>query len=105
MPQGAELVVDGNSPPARVVLDVPLVRALRAAGDLAVEPKQAWTNAADFTERGIDAVNLGPGATRWAHARDERVEIESLVAVHETLRAFLAGAGREAGAAAERTAA
>ena len=105
VPQGAELVVDGNSPPARVVLDAPLVRALRAAGDLAVEPKQAWTNAADFTERGIDAVNLGPGGTRWAHARDERVEIESLVAVHETLRAFLAGAGREAGAAAERTAA
>ena len=33
---------------------------------------------ADFTSRGIDAVNFGPGATRYAHRRDERVEIEAL---------------------------
>ena len=43
-----------------------------------VEPKQAWTNVADFAARGLDAVNLGPGATRYAHAVDERVEIGEL---------------------------
>ena len=34
---------------------------------------------ADFTARGIDAVNFGPGATRYAHRRDELVEIDALV--------------------------
>ena len=36
---------------------------------------KSWTNVADFAARGLDAVNLDPGATRYAHAADERVEI------------------------------
>ena len=92
VPDGAELIVDGNSPPARVVADAPLVRRLRQAGDLALEPKQAWTNVADFTSRGIDAVNLGPGAPRYAHAVDEQVEITGLVRCFETLWRFLTAA-------------
>ncbi len=57
----------------------------------AFEPKQAWTNVADFTTRGIDAVNFGPGATRYAHRRDELVEIDALVTAYETLHRFLTG--------------
>jgi succinyl-diaminopimelate desuccinylase len=91
VPDGAELEITGNSPPATVVTDTPLVRALRDAGELAFEPKQAWTNVADFTARGLDAVNFGPGATRYAHRRDELVEIDALVHAYETLRRFLAG--------------
>jgi succinyl-diaminopimelate desuccinylase len=79
----------GDSPPARPDVDSPLVQALRAAGDLAIEPKQAWTNVADFSARGIPAVNFGPGATRYAHARDEQVETASLVRVYEVLHRFL----------------
>ena len=75
----------GNTP--AVGLDGPL----RAAGDLALEPKQAWTNVADFTSRGIDAVNFGPGAPAFAHRRDEQVEISALVHCYETLRRFVAG--------------
>ena len=90
-PPGAELELTGDSPPAAVVTDTPLVRALRDAGDLEFEPKQAWTNVADFTRRGIDAVNFGPGATRYAHRRDELVEIDALVAAYETLLGFLTG--------------
>jgi succinyl-diaminopimelate desuccinylase len=89
VPDGAQIELAGDSPPAAVVTDTPLVRALRDAGDLAFEPKQAWTNVADFTTRGIDAVNFGPGATRYAHRRDELVEIDSLVRAYETLSAFL----------------
>ncbi|MDF2749382.1 MAG: succinyl-diaminopimelate desuccinylase [Gaiellaceae bacterium] len=80
-----------NSPAGRVVADSALVRRLRAAGELGLEPKQAWTNVADFTSRGIDAVNFGPGATRWAHARDERVEIAALEHAFASLWRFLTG--------------
>jgi succinyl-diaminopimelate desuccinylase len=91
VPEGAELVPAGDSPPARVVTDSALVQRLRAAGGLALEPKQAWTNVADFTSRGIDAVNLGPGATRYAHRRDERVEIAELERTFVSLWTFLTG--------------
>jgi succinyl-diaminopimelate desuccinylase len=91
VPEGATYEHAGDSPPARVVTDSPLVQRLRAAGDLALEPKQAWTNVADFTSRGIDAVNFGPGATRYAHRRDEQVEIAELERAFTSLWAFLTG--------------
>jgi succinyl-diaminopimelate desuccinylase len=83
--------ISSNSPPAHVALHSSLVEQLRAAGDLNVEPKQAWTNVADFAARGLDAVNLGPGATRYAHAVDERVEITELERTLATLQRFLVG--------------
>ncbi|HET9937148.1 MAG TPA: M20/M25/M40 family metallo-hydrolase, partial [Gaiella sp.] len=51
VPADATVEIVGNSPPADVVVDAPLVRRLREFGGLAVEPKQAWTNVADFTSR------------------------------------------------------
>ncbi len=87
---GAEATITSNSPPARVATDSPLVQRLREAGGLAVEPKQAWTPVAEFAAEGLDAVNLGPGATRYAHRRDERVEITELERTFETLRRFAA---------------
>ena len=86
-----ELTILSNAPPARVATDSPLVESLRAAGDLSVEPKQAWTPVAEFDSAGIPAVNLGPGATRYAHRADEQVEIAELVRTFDTLRRFLAG--------------
>jgi succinyl-diaminopimelate desuccinylase len=91
LPDGVEVEAAGHSPAGRVVSDAPLVQRLREAGGLALEPKQAWTNVADFTARGIDAVNFGPGGTRWAHARDERVEIAALEHAFESLWRFLTG--------------
>jgi len=92
VPGDAELELLGSSPAGAVVSDTPLLRALRAAGGgLALEPKQAWTNVADFSAAGIDAVNFGPGATRYAHRRDELVEIDALVRAYETLLRFLHG--------------
>jgi len=78
-----------HSPPAHVATQSPLVQALRAAGSFALEPKQAWTNVADFAARGLDAVNLGPGGTRYAHAADERVEIAELERTFAALERFL----------------
>jgi succinyl-diaminopimelate desuccinylase len=85
----AEIV--SHSPPAHVAAESPLVQELRAAGGFELEPKQAWTNVADFAARGLDAVNLGPGGTRYAHAADERVEVVELQRTFEALQRFLAG--------------
>jgi succinyl-diaminopimelate desuccinylase len=95
VPAGATLEIVGHAPAGRVVANTPLVNALLEAGAVAVEPKQAWTNVADFTAHGIDAVNFGPGHTRLAHRRDERVEIAALVHAYATLRRFLAAGIRE----------
>ena len=91
LPEGATYEHAGDSPPARVVTDSALVQRLRASGDLALEPKQAWTNVADFTARGLDAVNFGPGHTALAHHADERVAIDSLVRAYNVLWRFVTG--------------
>ena len=91
VPTDTTVEVVGNSPPGAVSVDAPLVRALQRVGDFALEPKQAWTNVADFTSRGIPAVNFGPGATRYAHRVDELVEIAALERAYAALRAVALG--------------
>jgi succinyl-diaminopimelate desuccinylase len=91
LPKDVEVEVLSDSPPAHVALDNPLVERLRAAGGFLVEPKQAWTPVAQFAERGLDAVNLGPGATRFAHRVDEQVEAAELARTFEALRTFVEG--------------
>jgi succinyl-diaminopimelate desuccinylase len=86
---GAEIT--SHSPPAHVAAQSPLVQALRAAGPFELEPKQAWTNVADFAARGLDAVNLGPGGTRNAHAADERGEVAELERTFTALQRYLGG--------------
>jgi len=98
VPVGATLDVVGHSPAGSVVADGPLVEALLAAGAGRVEPKQAWTNVADFTAHGIPAVNFGPGHTRYAHRQDELVEISALVHAYETLERLVTHEIREDGA-------
>ncbi len=86
----AEVELLGNSPPGRVAAESPLVRALRDVGNLRVAPKQAWTPVAEFSAQGLDAINFGPGATRYAHRQDERVEIASLRHCYDILERFAA---------------
>ena len=88
---GSDVEILANSPPAHVASRSPLVERLRVVGGFEVQPKQAWTNVADFAARGLDAINLGPGGTRYAHAVDERVEISELERTYEALRRFLVG--------------
>ena len=82
------LEIDGNAPSAPVATDNALVQRLIATGDLAIEPKQAWTPVAEFAAAGVDAVNFGPGDPRQAHAREEHIRIDALVRSYETLEAF-----------------
>jgi succinyl-diaminopimelate desuccinylase len=88
---GRDVDIISNSPPAHVAIGSPIVEALRRAGSFEIQPKQAWTNVADFAARGLDAVNLGPGGTRYAHTADERVEIAELGRTFLALQRFLLG--------------
>jgi succinyl-diaminopimelate desuccinylase len=87
VPHG-ELDVLSNSPSAPPSLTNPLLGKLRQLVP-EVAPKQAWTPVAQFAEEGIDAVNYGPGATAYAHRRDEQVPVANLERCYETLRTFL----------------
>jgi succinyl-diaminopimelate desuccinylase len=87
VPHG-ELDVVSNSPSAPPSLTNALLGRLRElVPDVA--PKQAWTPVAQFAEEGIAAVNYGPGATAYAHRRDEQVPVANLERCYETLHAFL----------------
>jgi len=87
VPHG-EIEILTSSPSAPPALGNPLVARLRElVPDVA--PKQAWTPVAQFAEQGIDAINYGPGLTRYAHRVDEQVPIANLAVAFETLRTFL----------------
>ncbi|HZD87992.1 MAG TPA: succinyl-diaminopimelate desuccinylase [Gaiellaceae bacterium] len=88
VPEG-ELRVLSNSPAAPPALGNPLVRRLHELVP-EVAPKQAWTPVAQFAEQGIDAVNFGPGATRYAHRADEQVPVANLERCYSVLAEFLA---------------
>ncbi len=85
----AEVEVLGNAPPGTVAVRNPLVDRLRAAGDLSIEPKQAWTPVAEFATIDVDAVNFGPGDPKYAHRDDERIDASALVRSYDVLRGFL----------------
>jgi succinyl-diaminopimelate desuccinylase len=87
IPDG-ELVILSNSPSAPPALTNPRIARLRElVPDVA--PKQAWTPVAQFAEVGIDAINYGPGLTRYAHRQDEQVPVENLHRAFDTLKEFL----------------
>ena len=89
-PHGA-LEIVSDAPSGRVPQDNRLLDRLRAAGDLALEPKQAWTPVAEFSLAGVDAVNFGPGDPAFAHRRDEQVEVSALEECFAVLERFACG--------------
>jgi len=65
----------------------------RRAADEGDDKRPAGTllDGGDEGARGLDAVNFGPGATSYAHRRDERVEVAELVRSYEALARFAGG--------------
>ncbi len=83
-------VID-RAPPAPPFRADPVVDRFVAAVGGDVGGKQAWTDVARFAERGVPALNFGPGATAQAHRRGEHVAVDALVDARTRLATFLAG--------------
>ncbi|AWB86874.1 succinyl-diaminopimelate desuccinylase [Mycetocola zhujimingii] len=89
---GFEVEVIDAADGARPGLDAPLAQEFtRAVGGTAL-PKYGWTDVARFSALGIPAVNYGPGDPLTAHADDERVALDEIIACENGLRTWLTGA-------------
>jgi succinyl-diaminopimelate desuccinylase len=85
----AEVEVTDRSPSAPVCVDNPFFRRLLQATGRPATAKQAWTDVARLAQKGIDAVNFGPGETAQAHQAKESASVSALGAAYNALAAFL----------------
>ncbi|HEX8392482.1 MAG TPA: succinyl-diaminopimelate desuccinylase [Longimicrobium sp.] len=84
------VTVTDTAPAGDVYADHPLIADWCRREQLAVLPKQAWTDVARFTTNGIPAVNFGPGETGQAHQAGEWASIDSLEHCYGALRRWFA---------------
>jgi succinyl-diaminopimelate desuccinylase len=75
------------APSGPVSLENPLLQELIDTG-LEVRPKQAWTDVARFSERGVAAANFGPGLPSQAHQEAEFAELPLLEECYAQLTSF-----------------
>ncbi len=86
---GDRVDVTETAPAAPPGLSHPVLAALLDTTGVPPRAKLGWTDVAFFAERGIPAVNFGPGDPELAHTAEERVEKADLVAAHRVLREVL----------------
>jgi succinyl-diaminopimelate desuccinylase len=96
VPPGFDFEVVDVAPPGTVRRDHPLVDDLLGRFHLDQRAKQAWTDVAQFTERGVTAVNFGPGVPAQAHQADEHVPVANLGRAYEVLHEFVSVAPKSA---------
>ena len=91
--EDADLAIEivDRAPPAPPRREDATVTAFVGTVAAAIGGKQAWTDVARFAERGVPALNFGPGATAQAHQRGEWVAIDALCDARVRLATFLAG--------------
>jgi succinyl-diaminopimelate desuccinylase len=88
---GFDLTVVDQAEGARPGLDAPLAQEfVKAVGGVPL-PKYGWTDVARFAALGIPAVNYGPGDPMLAHADEEAVPVEQILACEQGLRSWLGG--------------
>lgn len=84
-----EFEIVDSAPAGPVNTNHPLLDRLLAASAAPRSAKQGWTDVARLGERGIPAVNYGPGETSLAHKREESVRVDDLEVVFSNIRAVL----------------
>ncbi len=77
------------SPAAKPDLRHPLMASLIGRNNLVVRAKLGWTDVAFFAERGVPAVNFGPGEATLAHTKNEYLEATQLVGTYAALEDLL----------------
>lgn len=83
------VVVKDKAPAGGVVTDNPHLDRLLEVSGAARSSKQGWTDVARLSERGIPAVNYGPGDPGLAHQQEENVLLANVEQGFNVLREFL----------------
>jgi succinyl-diaminopimelate desuccinylase len=86
---GDRITVLEAQPAAAPSLDHPLLARLVSATGAPPRAKLGWTDVAFFSERGVPAVNFGPGDPELAHTAGERVTREELDRAYSSLEGLL----------------
>lgn len=84
-----EFAVADTAPAAYPETNHPLFLVLAESADAPVSHKQGWTDVAQMAERGIPAVNFGPGETALAHKPGESIALDDLRWAYDALAAVL----------------
>lgn len=81
-------IVDA-APAAYPEVSHPLFQMLADVTGAGVAHKQGWTDVAQLAERGVPAVNFGPGETSLAHKPGESVALDDLTWAYDALTSVL----------------
>lgn len=81
--------VSDAAPAAYPEISHPLFRGLIEQTGAEVAHKQGWTDVAQLAQRGVPAINFGPGETSLAHKPGESVALDDLDWAYHALRETL----------------
>jgi succinyl-diaminopimelate desuccinylase len=93
--RGDRMTLVESQPGAPPSLAHPLLSRLLRATEMPPRAKLGWTDVAFFSERGVPAVNFGPGDPELAHTAGERVTRDELNRAYASLTGLLTGTDSE----------